>query len=56
MERLTEAILEKTNVLPEGMPISAKMLLHREFSAGVRRSEAVSLGHPVIPVLDGFVG
>jgi len=27
-----------------------------EFSAGVRRSEAVSLGHPVIPVLDGFVG
>jgi hypothetical protein len=27
-----------------------------EISAGVRRSEAVSLGHPVIPVLDGFVG
>jgi len=28
MERLTESILERTNALPEGMPISAKMLLH----------------------------
>jgi hypothetical protein len=28
MERLIEAILEKTNALPEGAPISAKMLLH----------------------------
>ncbi len=28
MEPLTEAILRKTNQLPEGAPISAKMLLH----------------------------
>lgn len=28
MERLTEAILKKTNELPEGAPVSAKMLLH----------------------------
>lgn len=28
MERLTEAILQKVNALPEGAPISAKMLLH----------------------------
>jgi hypothetical protein len=28
MERLTEAILRKTNELPEGAPVSAKMLLH----------------------------
>ncbi len=28
MERLTEAILQKTSPLPEGAPVSAKMLLH----------------------------
>jgi MFS transporter, SP family, arabinose:H+ symporter len=28
----------------------------REFSAGLRKSEAVPLGDPVVPVLDGFVG
>jgi hypothetical protein len=28
MERLTEIILKKTNALPEGAPVSAKMLLH----------------------------
>ena len=28
MERLTESILRKTNELPEGAPVSAKMLLH----------------------------
>jgi hypothetical protein len=28
VERLTEAILKKTNELPEGAPVSAKMLLH----------------------------
>lgn len=28
MERLTEAILRMTNELPEGAPVSAKMLLH----------------------------
>ncbi len=28
MERLTEAILHRTNSLPEGAPVSAKMLLH----------------------------
>jgi hypothetical protein len=27
----------------------------REFSVGVRRSKAVFLGHPVMPVVDGFV-
>jgi hypothetical protein len=27
-----------------------------EFSAGLRKSEAVPLGDPVVPVLDGFVG
>jgi hypothetical protein len=29
---------------------------HCEFSAGLRKSEAVPLGDPVVPVLDGFVG
>jgi ABC-type antimicrobial peptide transport system permease subunit len=29
---------------------------NREFSAGLRKSEAVPLGDPVVPVLDGFVG
>jgi hypothetical protein len=28
MERLTEAILQKTSALPEGAPVTAKMLLH----------------------------
>lgn len=28
MERLTESILRKTNELPQGAPVSAKMLLH----------------------------
>jgi hypothetical protein len=28
MERLTDAILRMTNELPEGAPVSAKMLLH----------------------------
>ena len=28
MERLTEAILQRTSALPEGAPVSAKMLLH----------------------------
>lgn len=28
MERLTEAILHRTNSLPEGAPVIAKMLLH----------------------------
>jgi hypothetical protein len=30
--------------------------MNREFSAGLRKSEAVPLGDPVVPVLDGFVG
>jgi hypothetical protein len=29
---------------------------HGEFSVGVRRSEAVPLGQPVMPVFDGFAG
>jgi hypothetical protein len=28
----------------------------RELSVVVRKSEAVALGHPVVPVADGFVG
>ena len=28
----------------------------REFSAGVRKLEAVALGYPVMPVSDGLVG
>jgi hypothetical protein len=31
-------------------------LVNCEFSAGLRKSEAVPLGDPVVPVLDGFVG
>jgi hypothetical protein len=30
--------------------------VHRELSVAVRKSEAVALGHPVVPVADGFVG
>jgi hypothetical protein len=29
---------------------------HREVSVGLRKSEAVALGHPVVPVADGFLG
>lgn len=55
MERLTEAILEKTNVLLEGMPISAKMLLHlgnrsaldQALSRLVRRGKLLRAGRGV---------
>ncbi len=64
MERLTEAILEKTNVLPEGMPISAKMLLHlgnraaldQALSRLVRRGKLLRAGRGVYvsPVASRF--
>jgi tetratricopeptide (TPR) repeat protein len=34
----------------------ALALIHRELSAGMRKSEAVALGDPVMPVGDGFGG
>jgi hypothetical protein len=30
--------------------------IYREFSVDVRRSKAVPLGHPAMPVFDGFAG
>ena len=64
MERLTEAILEKTDALPEGMPISAKMLLHlgnraaldQALSRLVRRGKLLRAGRGVYvsPVASRF--
>jgi hypothetical protein len=31
-------------------------IIFRELSAGVRKSEAVALRHPIVPVGDGFGG
>jgi hypothetical protein len=38
MERLTETILERVNALPEGTPISTKMLLHLGTRAAIDQS------------------
>lgn len=38
MERLTETILEKVNALPEGTPVSAKMLLYLGTRAAIDQS------------------
>ena len=39
-------------------PMNALSVLkkERELSVAVRKSEAVALGHPAVPVADGFVG
>jgi Alpha galactosidase A len=39
-----------------GKMLICEGLIWGEFSAGLRKSEAVPLGDPVVPVLDGFVG
>lgn len=64
MERLTEAILQKTNALPEGAPVSAKMLLHlgtrpaidQSLSRLVRRGKLLRAGRGVYvsPVVTRF--
>ncbi len=64
MERLTEAILQKTNAMPEGTPISAKMLLHlgtraaidQSLSRLVRRGQILRAGRGlyVAPVTNRF--
>jgi hypothetical protein len=53
-------------VQPEGLVVSPHALKNaqavlshnvgRELSVGVRKSETVALGHPVMPVGDGFCG
>lgn len=40
---------------PRGIRMFQRKIL-RVFSAGLRRSEAVTLGDPVMPVLDGLPG
>jgi hypothetical protein len=64
MERLTETILEKVNTMPEGKPISAKMLLHlgtraaidQSLSRLVRRGKLLRVGRGVYvsPVVTRF--
>jgi hypothetical protein len=64
MERLTETILEKVNTMPEGKPISAKMLLHlgtraaidQSLSRLVRRGKLLRAGRGVYvsPVVTRF--
>src|SRR5580692_11733121 len=64
MERLTETILEKVNTMPEGKPISAKMLLHlgtraaidQSLSRLVRRGKLLRVGRGVYvsPVVTPF--
>jgi predicted transcriptional regulator of viral defense system len=64
MERLTEIILKKTNALPEGAPVSAKMLLHlgtrpaidQSLSRLVRRGKLLRAGRGVYvsPVVTRF--
>jgi hypothetical protein len=64
MERLTEVILQKTNALPEGAPVSAKMLLHlgtrpaidQSLSRLVRRGKLLRAGRGVYvsPVVTRF--
>lgn len=64
MKRLTEAILQKTTALPEGVPITAKMLLHlgnraaldQALSRLVRRGKLLRAGRGVYvsPVTSRF--
>ena len=52
MERLTESILQRMTTLPEGSPVSAKMLLHlgtrpavdQSLSRLARRGSSCALG------------
>jgi hypothetical protein len=64
---LIDACLVDTNVLlriarrsdPNHSAVNnalAKLAIQGVFSAEMRRSEAVALGYPVMPVLDGLPG